>query len=180
MTSKNNELTPYIMSNIIMTVRGQKVILAQDLARLFGVETKRLNEQVRRNLERFPEDFMFQLNDQEVKKIAVANCDHNFKMMRTLPYAFTEHGAIMAANILNSPQAIKMSIYIVRAFIATRQMAGQLQELADKLDELDRKYIQHDEILKLVGEILFPAESPSLPPSSPDKKKIGFTNRKKQ
>lgn len=179
MTNNNNELDPYVLSNMIMTIRGQKVILAQDLARLFGVETKRLNEQVKRNIDRFPEDFMFQLKEQEVRRIAVANCDRNFKMMRTLPYVFTEHGAVMAANVLNSPQAIKMSIYIVRAFVAMRQMSGHLQELADKLDELDRKYIQHDEILKLVGEILFPAELPASTIPQPTKKKIGFINRKK-
>lgn len=81
------------LESIILKLRGENVILTPDLARLFGVETKRLNEQVKRNLKRFPPDFMFQLTAQEVRKIAVANCDHNFNMMRTLPYAFTEHGA---------------------------------------------------------------------------------------
>lgn len=168
------------LESIILKLRGENVILAPDLARLFGVETKRLNEQVKRNLKRFPPDFMFQLTAQEVRKIAVANCDHNFNMMRTLPYAFTEHGALQAANVLNSDKAIEMSIYVVRAFVAMRRMTVNLKELADKVAELDRKYGKHDEMLHLLSQILFAEKSLSPAreiPDSPKKRKIGFGNR---
>lgn len=168
------------LESIILKLRGENVILAPDLARLFGVETKRLNEQVKRNLKRFPPDFMFQLTAQEVRKIAVANCDHNFNMMRTLPYAFTEHGALQAANVLNSDKAIEMSIYVVRAFVAMRRMTVNLKELADKVAELDRKYGKHDEMLHLLSQILFAEKSLSPAreiPDPPKKRKIGFGNR---
>lgn len=172
----NEMLQPDRLKNIILTVRGEKVILASDLAKLFGVETKRLNEQVKRNLDRFPPDFMFLLNKQEFRQIVVANCDRNFNMMRTLPYAFTEHGALQAANVLNSPRAVEMSIYVVRAFIAMRRMTVDLKALADKVAELDKKYGRHDEIIHLISQILF-AEKPLSPArefTKPEKKKIGF------
>lgn len=173
----------HMLEPLILTIRGEKVILAPDLAKLFGVETKRLNEQVKRNLERFPSDFMFQLTDQEFKKIAVANCDRNFKMMRNLPYAFTEHGALQAANVLNSPRAVEMSIYVVRAFIAMRRMTVELKELADKVAELDKKYGQHDKIIYLISQFLFTKKPLPQGKEIPElkKKKIGFeakTSRK--
>jgi len=102
------------IEQVILLIRGQKVILAADLAGLYGVTTKRLNEQVKRNRERFPEDFLFQLTTEEKNEL-VANCDHlsNLKFSPKLPYAFTEHGAIMAASVLNSEQAIETSIFVV-------------------------------------------------------------------
>ncbi len=177
-----NEIEQYKINNIVMSFRGQHVIIAQDLARLFGVETKVFNQAVKRNLDRFPDDFVFQLNKQEFNEL-VTNCDR-FKSQKhsyVLPYAFTEHGAVMASMILNSPSAVEMSIYVVRAFVAMRSMSKQISELTDKINELDKKYIQHDEVLRLIGEILFPTEeAPSLPAATPDKKKkIGFTNKKK-
>ncbi len=173
----NEMLHPERLKNIILTVRGEKVILAPDLAKLFGVETKRLNEQVKRNVERFPSDFMFQLNEHEFLKL-VANCDRfaRLKHSSILPYAFTEHGALQAANILNSPRAVEMSIYVVRAFIAMRRMAVDLKALADKVAELDKKYGRHDEVIHLISQIIFAEKSFSggreLP--HPEKKKIGF------
>jgi len=102
----------------ILLIRGNRVIIDRDLAELYGVETKRLNEQVKRNISRFPEDFVFQLS-QEEKDEVVANCDHlsRLKFSKVLPNAFTEHGAIMAANVLNSEHAIRASVFIVRAFV---------------------------------------------------------------
>ena len=110
-----------IQSSILL-IRGQKVILDADLAELYDVPTKRLNEQVKRNIDRFPPDFMFQLNLKEKEEV-VANCDHlsRLKYSPSLPYAFTEHGAIMAASVLNSPRAVEISVYIVRAFVRLRQ-----------------------------------------------------------
>jgi ORF6N domain len=125
----------------ILFLRGQKVMLDSVLADLYGVTTKRLNEQVRRNAERFPQDFLFRLNAEEKEEV-VANCDHlaKLKFSPVLPYAFTEHGAIMAASVLNSPRAVEVSIYVVRAFVKLREMVASNAELDRRLDELEQKY----------------------------------------
>ena len=152
-------------------MRDQKVIMDADLARLYGVTTKRLNEQVKRNRDRFPEDFMFQLSDEEKAEV-VANCDHlsNLKFSKTLPYAFTEHGAIMAASVLSTQRAIEASIFVVRAFVRLRQMLITHKELALKLSELERKIESHDEniqaIFEAIRQLMTPQEKP--------RKKIGF------
>ena len=133
----------------ILVVRGQKVMIDADLAALYGVPTKRLNEQVKRNAERFPPDFMFTLTPQEKAEV-VANCDHlaKLKFAKSLPFAFTEHGAIQAANVLASPQAIEMGVYVVRAFVRLREMIVSNKELAQRLDELENKAdlmeVRHD------------------------------------
>ena len=152
----------------ILYIRGQRVILAADLARLYGVTTKRLNEQVRRNRDRFPEDFIFQLSTEEKAEV-VANCDHlsNLKFSRTLPYAFTEHGAIMAASVLNTPRAIEASIFVVRAFVKLRQMVAAHKDLARKLKALEKKYDDQFKIVfEAIAELMTPPEKP--------RKKIGF------
>ncbi len=109
----------------ILLIRSQKVILDADLARLYGVTTKRLNEQVKRNRDRFPADFMFQLSAEEKAEV-VANCDHlsNLKFSKALPFAFTEHGAIMAASVLNTPQAVEASIFCGARICETAPDAG--------------------------------------------------------
>jgi hypothetical protein len=116
-------LPPRIESRILL-VRDQKVIVDSDLAALYGVPTQRVNEQVKRNAERFPSDFMFQLSVDEKAEV-VARCDHlaTLKFSKTLPCAFTEHGAIQAANVLASPQAIEMGIHVVRAFVRLKREA---------------------------------------------------------
>ncbi len=144
----NNLLLPRIEHQILV-IRGQKVIVDSDLAALYGVPTKRLNEQVKRNKERFPQDFMFQLDDAEKAEV-VAKCDHltNSKFSKSLPYAFSEHGAIQAANVLASSQAVEMGIYIVRAFVHLRQATDLHQDLAKRLTELEEQTakldMQHD------------------------------------
>lgn len=167
------------LKDIIFKIRGTNVILAPDLARLFGVETKRLNEQVKRNLKRFPNDFMFQLNKSEFAEL-VANCDRfsRLKHSSVLPYAFTEHGALQAANVLNSEQAIEMSVYVVRAFVAMRRMTGTLKELADKVAELEIKYGRHDEALQLLSRLLFPEPTPVVSAPPLPKRKIGFNGKR--
>jgi tetratricopeptide (TPR) repeat protein len=132
----------------ILVIRGHKVMLDADLAELYGVETKRLNEQVRRNIERFPDDFMFQLTANEKAEV-VANCDHlaKLKYSPSLPYAFTEHGAIMAASVLNSPIAIEVSVHVVRAFVRMRELVAGHKELAQKLNQLERKVGAHDKAI---------------------------------
>ena len=138
----------------ILIVRGQKVMLDADLAQLYGVSTGRFNEQVRRNRDRFPSDFMFQLTNQEVERlrsqIAISigeTMEAGRGGRRYLPLAFTEHGAIMAATILNTPQATEVSEFVVRAFVRLREMVAANKELAKKLDELERRVSHHDEAI---------------------------------
>src|ERR1700710_3080092 len=120
----------------ILMIRGEKVLLDADLADLYGATTKRLNEQVRRNRDRFPADFMFQLKAEEKSEV-VANCDHlaRLKFSPSLPLAFTEHGAIMAANVWSPPRAIAASVMVVRAFVRLRQMLASHADLARKLED---------------------------------------------
>ena len=141
----------------ILLIRGQKVILDSDLAALYEVPTKRLNEQVKRNRGRFPEDFMFQLTPEEKNEV-VANCDHlrNLKYYRGLPYAFTEHGALMAANVLNSDRAVKMSIYVIRAFVRLREVFSLNQILQGQLAEIEKILLDHEGALRDLYEKIKP------------------------
>ncbi len=167
--------TTEIISRKILVLRQQRVMLDADLAELYGVTTKRLNEQIKRNISRFPSEFMFQLTAEEKTEV-VANCDHlkNLKYSRSLPYAFTEHGAIQAANVLNSPQAIEMGIYVVRSFIRLRELLLSHQELAQRLVEveerLERKLDTHDQaiagLINTLRQLMNPPE--------PKKRPIGF------
>jgi hypothetical protein len=148
------------------------VVLDADLAAIYGVPTKRLNEQVKRNADRFPEDFIFQLNSAEKSEV-VANCDHlaRLKFSKSLPYAFTEHGAIMAATILNSPEAVKMSVFVVRAFIRMREQIEANAKVFKRLAEIDKKLLEHDEALSILWQRIQPLLSP---PPAPSKPRIGF------
>jgi len=140
----------------IIVIRGEKVILDSDLAELYGVETRRLNEQVRRNIEKFPEDFMFQLTKEEFGnlKSQIATSSPGWGGRRKLPLVFTEHGALQAANVLNSEQANKMSVFIVRAFIRLREMVRTNEKLSQKIAQLEERVSDHDEILiELIREI---------------------------
>ena len=142
--------------HLIMVVRGEKVILDSDLAKLYGVETKRLNEQVRRNIAKFPVDFMFQLTADEFKnlKSQIATSSSGWGGRRKPPTVFTEHGALQAANVLNSDRANKMSVFIIRAFVRLREMALANAKLARKLDQLERRVSDHDELLmEIIQEI---------------------------
>jgi len=140
-----------------------------DLAALYGVPTKRLNEQVRRNAGRFPEDFCFQLSPAEKAEV-VANCDHlaRLKFSPSLPYVFAEHGAIMAANVLNSARAVKMSVHVVRAFVRLRELIASHKELVKRLDELEERY---DEQFKVVFDAI---RQLMAPPAEKPKRRIGF------
>jgi hypothetical protein len=125
----------------ILFIRGQKVMIDSDLAEVYNVTTKALNQAVKRNIERFPADFMFQLTQGEKERL-VTDCDHlrKIRFSPSLPYAFTEHGAIMIAAVLNSPIAVAASIQVVRAFVMLRQMLASNMELARKLAALEKKY----------------------------------------
>jgi hypothetical protein len=149
----------------ILLIRGEKVIVDADLAEFYGVPTKRLNEQVKRNKDRFPDDFMFQLSAKE-KSEAVANCDHlsRLKYSTALPYAFTEHGAIMAASVLNSQRAIEVSVFIVRAFVKLRKMIAENKELSRRIVQIERHLADHDdqiiELVKAIKQLLKPDPPP--------------------
>jgi ORF6N domain len=174
------------IETVILAVRGQRVILAGDLATVYGVETRRLNEQVRRNAVRFPGDFVFQLTRQEFETLRsqgviladgrVALRSQNAILKRGLhikypPYAFTEHGAIMAAMVLNSPQALTMSVYVVRAFVSMREQLVANQAILRRLAEIDKTLLQHDASLRDIYHKLLPLLQPS---PEPPKRRIGF------
>jgi hypothetical protein len=176
------EIVDYTMDDIttlIITVRGKRVILDRDLATLYGAPTFRFNEAVKRNRNRFPEDFMFRLTGDEAacltSQIAMSKSRRGGR--RTLPYAFTEHGTVMAANILRSPKAIQMSVFVVRAFIRMRQMLIEQRGLARKLAELEKELTArldlHEsaitEMMRQIRQLLSPPPEPE-----PPKKRMGF------
>ena len=174
------------IERLILSIRNERVILAGDLAMVYGVETRRLNEQVRRNSARFPKDFVFQLTRQEVEalrsediisgvgrvalgsQIATLNRGQHIKYP---PFAFTEHGAIMAAMVLNSPQAVAMSVYVVRAFTSMREQLAANTAILKRLAEIDRTLLQHDSSLREIYRKLLPLLQPA--PLAP-KRRIGF------
>ena len=139
----------------ILLVRGQRVIIDADLAEFYRVPTKRLNEQVKRNKDRFPDDFIIQLTSAEKQEV-VAQCDHlsKLKFSKSLPYAFNEHGAVMAASVLNSKRAVGFSVFVVRAFVGLRQVLSENKEIGRKIAQLERRLTDHDEqIIQLLQAI---------------------------
>ena len=165
---ENSKIQLEHIQNTILVIRGQKVMIDRDLAKLYGVQTKRLNQQVNRNINRFPNDFMFQLNDKE-KEWVVANCNHLevLKFSKTNPYAFTEHGAVMLASILNTDVAINAGIQVVRAFVQIRTLLLSNKHLSKELKRLEQKY---DSQFNLVFQTL----SVIIDEPKPKKRKIGF------
>jgi hypothetical protein len=170
-----------VVENKIYLIRGQKVMLDKDLAKLYGVPAKRLNEQVKRNIKRFPEDFMFKLTKQESEnlicekealssrsQIATLKQGQNIKY---LPYVFTEQGVAMLSSVLNSDRAIEVNITIMRAFVKLRQILSTHKELAHKLTELERKIEKHDEDICAIFEAI---RRLMAPPPEPPKRRIGF------
>lgn len=159
----------------IVMIRGEKVVLDADLAALYGVTTKRLNEQVKRNSERFPEEFLVHLTWEETgllrSQTATLNAGKRGAHPKYRPYAFTEHGAIMAATVLSSPRAVQMSVYVVRAFVRMRQMLAQHAEIIAKLSELEHKVDKHD---GEIAEIIAVIQQLMAPPPQPKRKPIGF------
>ena len=176
-------MLPRIESRILV-VRAHKVIVDADLATLYGVPTKALNQAVKRNAERFPGDFMFQLSAAEKAEV-VTSCDHlqKLKFSKALPYAFTEHGAIQAANVLASPRAVEMGIYVVRAFVRLKQAAASHADLARRLAELEEKTeglaLSHDTFSRNTRAQLkqvFDALRELMTPPEPTKRPIGFVH----
>jgi len=161
----------------ILTIREQKIILDSDLAQLYGVTTGRLNEQVKRNIKRFPEDFMFQLTLDEINnlKSQFAISSSRWGGRRKQPFAFTEHGAIMAASVLNSEKAVQASVFVVRAFVKMRQILIPYKEIINKIEQLENGLQTHDmQIIAIVDAIKFLMSPPEPKPAEP----FGFKSRK--
>jgi hypothetical protein len=177
MASPTRSEDPAGIAQRILVLRGQRVLLDSDLAELYGVPTRRLNEQVRRNRSRFPGDFMFQLtiNELKVNRSQIATGSRRHRDPRFMPLAFTEHGAIMAATVLSSPRAVEMSVYVVRAFVKLREVLASNTELARKLAALEKSVAtldartrkQFEEVYAAIRALMAPAQSRSRP--------IGFT-----
>lgn len=161
----------------IVVMRGQRVLLDADLAKLYGVPTRRLNEQVRRNRNRFPDDFMFQLtiNELQVNRSQFATGSRKHRDPRFLPLAFTEHGAIMAATVLTSPRAVEMSVYVVRAFVKLREVLASNAELARKLEALEKSVATLDARTRRQFEDVYMAIRALMAPPAAKSRPIGFT-----
>ena len=176
-----NALIPVeVIERKILLIRGEKIMLDADLAELYDVPTKRLNEQVKRNADRFPVDFAFQLTAEEWKNVKTLNDEANRSQFATgsqkhrdprfMPWAFTEHGAIMAATVLNSKQAVAMSVHVVRAFVKLRELLATHKDLARKIEEMEKKYdSQFRVVFDAIRQLMTPPET--------KKRKIGFEVR---
>ena len=164
-------LSPQALAGRIVVIRGQRVLLDADLAQLYEVETRRLNEQIKRNMGRFPLDFMFQLTSDEFGILKSQIATSSWGGRRKLPLAFTEHGAIMAASVLNSDRAVEMSVYVVRAFVQLRTVLLDHKALADKLTALERRVSHHDNSLAEVIDAIRALMAQPKPANRP----IGFT-----
>jgi hypothetical protein len=160
------------IESLILTIRKRKVMVDADLAQIYGVPTKALNQAVKRNTARFPEDFLFQLTAREKNEV-VTNCDHlhALKFSKTLPFAFTEHGALQVANVLKSKRAVAMSVYVIRAFIQLREQLVTNTAILKRLAEIDETLLVHDSALRDVYQKLLPLLSP---PPDPPRRQIGF------
>jgi len=177
-TVKEQSIIPdEIIMNKIIILRGGKVMIDRDLAELYGVTTKRLNEQVKRNKKRFPEDFMFQLTEEEKAEV-VAKCNHLkvLKYSPSLPFAFTEHGAVMLASILNSETAIEVNIQVIRVFTKIREMVLTNKDILLQLEKIEKKLTNHDEDISLIFKYLKQLLNTPQPP----RRKIGFKNMMKR
>ncbi len=177
------------IESVIFVVRGEKVLLDSDLAAIYGVTTGALNRAVKRNLDRFPEDFVFQLTPEEVSTLKcqtgiskeearLAHVRAGRGGRRYLPYAFTEHGALMAANVLNSTQAVRMSVFVVRAFVRMRKVMAAHEQMAEKLAELEQRVTGHDEaiqsLVRTIRQLMASPRAPSSRPSARPPRSIGF------
>lgn len=171
----NSIILVEIIENKIYLIRNRKVMLDKDLAELYGVKPIRLREQVKRNIRRFPEDFMFQLAEEEIDFMVSQNAIPSRKYLGGFqPYVFTEQGIAMLSSVLKSERAIDVNILIMRSFVKMRQMLSTHKELADKLNELENKYEKHDKDIKTIIDAIRQLMSPPEKPA----KKIGFKTEK--
>jgi hypothetical protein len=177
MPSTRNHAELAAVADRILTIRGQRVLLDTDLAELYRVPTERLNQQVRRNRARFPADFVIQLeiNELRIRRLHSASASRRFRNPRYPPLAFTEHGAIMAATVLNSPRAVEMSIYVVRAFVRLREILASNTDLARKLEALEKSVATQDARTRRQFEEVYAAIRALMAPPAPKSRPIGFT-----
>lgn len=159
----------------ILMLRGQRVMLDAALARLYGVTTKQLNQQVKRNAGRFPADFVFRLTTEETSILRSQNATSSWGGRRNRPVAFTEHGAIMVATVLNSFRAVEMSVYVVRAFVKLREVLASNAELARKLEALEKSVATLDARTRAQFEEVYAAIRALMAPTAPKARPIGFT-----
>jgi phage regulator Rha-like protein len=172
--SKNVAISDEVVMNKIYLIRGQKIMLDRDLAELYGVKAIRLREQVKRNQIRFPENFMFQLIEKEVENMVSQNAIPSKQHLGgALPYAFTEHGVLMLANVLKSEQAITMSIRIIEIFVKLRETLLTHKDVLLKLEKLERKAVSHDGDIKLIFKYLRELLNPKTEPM----RKIGYKRK---
>ena len=164
------------LESLILTVRGRKVLMDADLAEIYGVPTKVFNQAIKRNAERFPEDFCFRLILKEAEDVQRSRSQivtlKRGQNIKYLPYAFTEHGAIMAASVLNSPEAVAMSVFVVRAFMQMREQLAANAAILKRLAEIDKTLLEHDSALRTIWTKLQPLLAP--PPEPPRKRIKGF------
>jgi len=164
------------IDSLIRQIRGQKVILDSDLARAYGVSTKAFNQAVKRNLARFPEDFIFRLSKEEAAAVQISRSQtvtlKRGQNVKYRPYAFTEHGALQAANILNSARAVQMSVFVIQAFVKMRDELAANSAMAKRLAQIDNTLFLHDSALRDLYQKLRPLLAPPLEP--PPKPRIGF------
>ncbi|MBK7931550.1 MAG: ORF6N domain-containing protein [Bryobacterales bacterium] len=158
----------------IYLIRGQKVMLDSDLAEIYQIETSNLNKAVKRNIERFPDDFMMQLTSEEAANLTFQFGISSWGGRRTLPYAFTEHGVAMLASVLRRPRAIAVNILIVRAFIQLRELLATHKDLAARLDSLESHQRRHASVINLLATEIEQLKTPPSPPPPPPKHPIGF------
>lgn len=164
-------LSPQALAGQILVIRGQRVLLDADLAQLYEAETRVFNQAVKRNLSRFPTDFMFQLSTEEFENLISQSVTSRWGGRRKRPLAFTEHGAIMAASVLNSDRAVEMSVYVVRAFVQLRAVLLDHKALADQLAALERRVSHHDNSLAEIIDAIRALMAQPKPANRP----IGFT-----
>ena len=172
----NNIIPIDVIENKIFVIRNQKVMIDRDLADLYGVDTKRLNEAVKRNIERFPSEFMFQLNDNEKNEL-VANCDRlqTIKFSTTNPYAFNEHGVAMLSSVLKSKQAIAVNIQIIKIFVKLKEFALTNKELSQRYDELESRFMLYAKDTSAdINDIFLQLKQLSELTKTPTTKAIGF------
>jgi len=181
-SKENHEMNLIVFEEIenkIYNIRGERVMLDSDLAVVYQVETRVLNQAVKRNLHRFPEDFMFQLTEEEAEElrnssqVVMSSRKHRGVVYR--PFAFTEHGAVMLASVLKSPTAIEASLQVVRAFVRLRTILTEHKDLAERVEKLEKQFVAHNKNFKVVFDML----RPILVLDRKEKRQIGFVEEKK-
>jgi hypothetical protein len=172
--NKSVSIPDEVVVSKIYLIRNQKVMLDDDLAELYQVETRRLNEQVKRNIDRFPEDFMFQLTEAEWENLKSQNATSSWGGRRKIPYAFTEHGVLMLSSVLSSNRAIQVNIQIMRIYAKLREMLMTNKDILLKLEKLERRVMKHDQDIKVVFDYLKELLNPKTEPL----RKIGFKHKK--